>query len=102
MVDCTGSRAGIKTAINIVKPRGTVVVKTTVANKGDIDLNRIVVNEITLIGSRCGPFPAAIKAIRTGKVVLSPLISRTFLLEDGIEAFQYASGRGSMKVVIKV
>ena len=102
VVDCTGSKTGIETAIDIVKPRGTVVVKTTRAKKGHIDLNRIVVNEITLVGSRCGPFPAAIKAIKARSVDLSPLISRTFPLEDGLRAFQYASGKDSLKVVINV
>ncbi len=102
VVDCTGSRAGIETALNIVKPRGTVVVKTTVAKKGHLDLNKLVVNEITLTGSRCGPFPAAIEAIRTGSVDLSPLISRTFPLEEGIRAFQYASEKNSLKVVIEI
>ncbi len=102
VVDCTGSRSGIEKAINIVKPRGTVIVKTTVAKKGNIDMNRIVVNEITLTGSRCGPFPAAIKAIKAGNVNLSPLISRTFPLEDGVRAFQYASGKDSLKVMIDI
>jgi len=102
VVDCTGAKTGIETAINIVKPRGTVVVKTTVAKKGHLDLNKIVVNEITLVGSRCGPFPAAIKAIKARSVDLSPLVSRTFPLEDGVRAFQYASDKDSLKVVIDI
>jgi threonine dehydrogenase-like Zn-dependent dehydrogenase len=102
VVDCTGSRTGIETALNIVRPGGTVVVKTTVAKKGHVDLNKVVVNEITLIGSRCGPFPAAIKAIKAGSVDLSPLISRTFPLDEGVRAFQYASDKNSLKVVIDI
>jgi threonine dehydrogenase-like Zn-dependent dehydrogenase len=102
VVDCTGSRTGIETALDIVKPRGTVVLKTTVANKRNVDLNKIVVNEITLIGSRCGPFPAAIKAIKARSVDLSPLITRTFPLEDGVRAFQFAAGKDSLKVVIDI
>ena len=78
------------------------MVKTTVAKKGNVDLNKIVVNEITLIGSRCGPFPAAIKAIKAGSVDLSPLISRRFSLDEGVRAFQYASDKNSLKVVIDI
>ena len=102
VVDCTGSRSGIERGINIVKPRGTVVIKTTVAKKGDVDLNKVVVNEITLIGSRCGPFPAAIKAINSGSVNLSPLIGKTFHIEDGVRAFQYALDKNSLKIIIKI
>jgi len=102
VVDCTGSGTGIETAFNIVKPRGTVVIKTTIAKKGHVDLNKLVVNEITLTGSRCGPFPAAIKAIKAGSIDLSPLISRTFPLEEGVSAFQYASDKNSLKVVINI
>ena len=102
VVDCTGSKTGIETALNIVKPRGTVVVKTTVSKKGHVDLNKVVVNEITLTGSRCGPFPAAIKAIKAKSVDLSPLISRTFPLEDGVRAFQFATDKNSLKVVIDI
>ncbi len=102
VVDCTGSKTGIETALNIVKPRGTVIIKTTSAKKGYVDLNRVVVNEITLIGSRCGPFPAAIKTISERNVDLSPLVSRKFPLHDGVRAFQYASQKGSLKVLIEI
>lgn len=102
VVDCTGSRTGIETALNIVRPRGTVVIKTTVAKKGHLDLNKVVVNEITLTGSRCGPFPAAIKAIKTRSIDLSPLVTRTFPLEEGIRAFQYASDKSSLKIVMDI
>ncbi|UCH80996.1 MAG: alcohol dehydrogenase catalytic domain-containing protein [Nitrospiraceae bacterium] len=102
VVDCTGSKTGIETALDIVKPKGTVVVKTTSAKKGNVDLNKVVVNEITLMGSRCGPFPPAIKAISERHVDLYPMVSRKFPLEDGIKAFQYASQRGSLKVLIEI
>jgi threonine dehydrogenase-like Zn-dependent dehydrogenase len=101
VVDCTGSRSGIKTALQIVKPRGKIVLKTTIAKRGQIDLNQIVINEISLIGSRCGPFPTAIRAIRSRKIDLFPLISNVFTLEEGIKAFQYASQRNALKVILK-
>jgi threonine dehydrogenase-like Zn-dependent dehydrogenase len=102
VIDCTGSPSGLKTALKIVKPRGRIVVKTTTAKETIIDLNNIVVNEITLIGSRCGPFPQAIKAIETGEVVLHSLINKVFPLEQGIKAFRYASRRGVLKVILKI
>ncbi len=66
VVDCTGSPTGIETAMNIVRPGGRIVLKTTVAESEVVDLNRMVINELTLIGSRCGPFAPAIKAIESG------------------------------------
>ena len=101
VIDCTGSPSGMETALRIVKPRGTIVLKTTIAKRGRIDLNQIVINEITLIGSRCGPFPTAIKAIKSKKIDLYPLISKVFSLKEGIKAFQYASKK-ALKVIIKV
>ena len=101
VIDCTGSPSGMETALRIVKPRGTIVLKTTIAKRGRIDLNQIVINEITLICSRCGPFPASIKAIKSQKIDLYPLISKVFSLKEGIKAFQYASKK-ALKVIIKV
>jgi threonine dehydrogenase-like Zn-dependent dehydrogenase len=102
VIDCTGSPSGLKTALKIVKPRGRIVIKTTTVEETPIDLNNIVVNEITLIGSRCGPFPQAIKAIETGEIALHSLINKVFPLEEGIEAFKYASRRGVLKVILKI
>jgi threonine dehydrogenase-like Zn-dependent dehydrogenase len=102
VVDCTGSRSGMDKALRIVKPRGKIIIKTAVAKKGQLDLNQIVVNEISLIGSRCGPFPDAIRAIESRQIDLFPLISDSYSLENGIKAFQYATERGVLKVILKV
>ncbi len=102
VIDCTGSPSGMKTALGLVKPKGKIVLKTTTAERGQVDLNQIVINEISLIGSRCGPFPAAIKAIKARQIDLHPLISSEFFIEDGVKAFQWASKRGSMKVILKI
>ncbi len=102
VVDCTGSRSGIETALNIVKPRGKIIIKTTIAKRDQIDLNHVVINELVLIGSRCGPFPVAIKAIETKSVDLFPLISSSYSLGEGIKAFQYASRRDVLKVILKI
>ena len=102
VVDCTGSSSGIKTALQIVKPRGKVVLKTTTAKKAQIDLNQVVINEISLIGSRCGPFLPAINAVKSRQIDLLPLISDVYPLKDGIKAFRHASMRNVMKIILKV
>ncbi|MBI4850127.1 MAG: alcohol dehydrogenase catalytic domain-containing protein [Nitrospirae bacterium] len=102
VVDCTGSSSGIQKALQIVKSRGKIILKTTIAESAAINLNQIVVGEITIIGSRCGPFPTAIKAIAEKKVKLSPLISNIFSLEDGVKAFEYAARKGVLKVLLRI
>ncbi len=102
VVDCTGSPSGIETALNIVKPKGKIILKTTIAKKRSIDLNKVVVNELTLIGSRCGPFSPAIKALELKRLDVYPLISKQFFLEDGIKAFKYAARKGVLKVFFKI
>ncbi len=102
VIDCTGSPAGIRTALQIVKPRGRIVLKTTVANKILIDMNQFVINEINLIGSRCGPFRPAIKAIRSRQIDLYPLISYIYPIEEGLKAFQHASSKNALKVILRI
>ena len=76
--DCTGSPSGVESAMKLVRPRGTIVLKTTVAKRDSIDMNVIVIDEITLVGSRCGPFEPAIHALKMKTIDVLPLISRTF------------------------
>jgi len=102
VVDCTGSRSGMETAMKIARPRGKIVLKTTVAKKSSFDLNQIVINELSVIGSRCGPFKPAIDAIKSRSVDLYPLISDIFSIDDGIRAFQTASRKGVLKVILKI
>ena len=105
VVDCTGSPDGLVTAMNMVRPRGKIVLKTTVAagplgNRG-VDLSPLVVNEIELIGSRCGPFPEALMALDTGSVDVLSLISRRVKLADGVEALQFASSPDVIKILLE-
>lgn len=102
VVDATGSPASLETAIHIVRPRGKIIIKTTVVKRGAVDLSRVVIDELTLIGSRCGPFPPAIKALETKSVDVRPLISKVFAIEEGIEAFQYAARKGVLKVLLRI
>src|SRR3990172_1780058 len=101
VIDCTGSSLGIEAAMKLVRPKGTIVLKTTVAKRDNIDMNAIVIDEITLVGSRCGPFEPAIQALEMKTVDVIHLISRTFPLSEGVEAFNFASGKGILKVLLK-
>ncbi|UCH44301.1 MAG: alcohol dehydrogenase catalytic domain-containing protein [Nitrospiraceae bacterium] len=102
VVDCSGTPVGIAKAMSIVGARGTVVLKSTTKKRGFLDLNHLIVNEISLIGSRCGPFAPAIRGIQLKNINPLPLISKRFKLEDGLEAFEYASRKGVLKVILDV
>jgi threonine dehydrogenase-like Zn-dependent dehydrogenase len=102
VVDCTGSTKGFETALGLVKPRGTIVVKTTVADRFSINLAPLVVNEITVVGSRCGPFEPALKALADGSVQVKEMIGKIFPMEQALEAFELASRPETLKVLIRM
>jgi threonine dehydrogenase-like Zn-dependent dehydrogenase len=102
VVDCTGSIKGFETALSLVRPRGTIVVKTTVADKFSLNLAPLVINEIMVIGSRCGPFEPALKALADGSVRVADMITKTFPMEEALKAFEFAAKRESLKVLIKM
>lgn len=101
VVDCTGSATGLPTALSLVRPRGTVVLKTTVAADHAMSLAPVVVDEVTVVGSRCGPFDRALDALARGLVEVTPLISERFNLSDGVRAIDHAGQPGVMKVLIE-
>lgn len=105
VIDCTGSPTGLPTALQMVRPRGTVVMKTTVAAdawaKSPADLAPIVIDEINLIGSRCGPFPEAINALSAQSIDVTSLISRRMKLDDGVDALRAATRSDVIKVLIE-
>jgi threonine dehydrogenase-like Zn-dependent dehydrogenase len=88
--------------MRLVRPRGTVVQKTTVASVYEINLAPIVIDEIRVIGSRCGPFPRAIEALAKGEIDPTPLIGAIFPLERALEAFAAAQQPGARKILIRV
>jgi threonine dehydrogenase-like Zn-dependent dehydrogenase len=101
VVDCTGSAAGLETAIQMLRPRGTLVLKSTVATGKAINLAPLVIDEITVVGSRCGPFREAIAALAAKDVDVLSLIQRRLRLEQGVEAMEVA-GRGALKVLLSM
>ncbi|PIQ44647.1 MAG: alcohol dehydrogenase [Deltaproteobacteria bacterium CG12_big_fil_rev_8_21_14_0_65_43_10] len=100
VIDCTGTPEGLEMAIGLTRPRGTIVLKSTVAENRELDLTPLVVNEITLIGSRCGHFPSAIRALERGLIDVTPLVSGMYSINDGINAFEDAAKKGALKILL--
>jgi threonine dehydrogenase-like Zn-dependent dehydrogenase len=100
VVDCTGSAAGLEMAIQMVRPRGTVVLKTTAAAGKPLNLAPVVIDEINIIGSRCGPFREAIRALAEKRIDVTSLIHRRMKLEQGVEAMELAGRPGVLKVIL--
>ncbi len=101
-VECTGNPEGFATACRALRPRGTLVLKSTYAGKLTIDASALVVDEITLVGSRCGPFAPALELLSTGQVDVKPLIQARYPLSEGLQAFAHAQQRGVLKVLLEM
>jgi threonine dehydrogenase-like Zn-dependent dehydrogenase len=100
VVEACGAGSGLATALDLVRPRGTVVLKTTSAAPVGLDLARVVVDEICLVGSRCGPFEPALALLAEGRVDPLPLIAATMPLEHGPAALERAAAPGAGKVLL--
>ena len=101
VIEATGSRTGLALAQRMTEPRGTVVLKSTFHGAGPVETWPIVVKELSVIGSRCGPFATAIALLQSGKIDPTPLITRTFPLSDAPEAIRFARRRSAMKVLLR-
>lgn len=101
VVEASGSRDGFAAAVAAVKARGTIVLKSTVADSPAIDLAPVVVNEVRVIGSRCGPFPPALRALENGAVEVTRLIADRVPLRRADEALRRAGIPGTLKVLIE-
>lgn len=102
VVDCTGSATGLPTALRLVRPRGTIVLKTTVAGSQELAWAPFVIDEVTLVGSRCGPFDRALKGLESGEVDVRPLLSDRFDLSSGMDALARAQAPGVLKVLLDI
>ncbi|HJT56305.1 MAG TPA: alcohol dehydrogenase catalytic domain-containing protein [Ktedonobacteraceae bacterium] len=102
VVECTGSAQGLELALQLVRPRGTVILKSTVADKSSLNLAPIVIDEIRVQGSRCGPFEPALRALSQKSIDVLPLISGRYSLDEGVAAFERAGQKGVLKVLMKV
>ncbi|MCH8146884.1 MAG: hypothetical protein IH987_02690, partial [Planctomycetes bacterium] len=102
VIECSGSPVGLELALQLVRPRGTIVLKSTYAGLAAIDLSAVVIDEVRVIGSRCGPFPEAIDALARQAVDVRSMISRVFSIDKAIDAFAAAADPENVKVLLKI
>jgi len=100
VVEASGSPSGLELALTRVRPRGTVVMKSTYVGRYPLDPAVLVVPEVSLVGCRCGPFAGALRLLRDGRIDPRPLIDRTFPLSRGLEALAWAQRPGVLKVLL--
>ena len=101
VVEATGSLSGLQLAMTAVRPRGTLVLKTTIAGEHKVSLAPLVINEINVVGSRCGPFAPALDALRERSVTVTPLIEKVYPLSEGVEAVAHAGSPGARKILLR-
>jgi threonine dehydrogenase-like Zn-dependent dehydrogenase len=101
-IDASGSPSGLATALEIVRPMGTIVLKSTHQGSTPVEMSQVVVNEVTIVGSRCGRFGAAIDLLARGQADLGPLISQIMPLDEGLRAFEAAAAPDNMKVILQI
>lgn len=102
VVEATGSITGFETSLALTKPRGTLILKSTIAASKEFNLAPIVIDEITVLGSRCGQFAPALRMLESKRIDVKPLISDIYPIDKSIEAFERNKEKSSVKVLVKV
>ena len=102
VVEATGTAGGFETSMNLTKPRGVLVLKSTVATGKELNLAPIVINEITVLGSRCGQFPPALRLLENNRINFKPFISKIYSIDDALEAFEANKAKDTVKILIKM
>ena len=102
VVEATGTASGFETSMALTKPRGVLVLKSTVASGKELNLAPIVIDELTVLGSRCGQFPPALRLLKNHKIDFTPFISGIYSIDDAIEAFEANKSRENLKILIKM
>jgi len=102
VVEASGSESGFASALGLVKPRGTIVLKSTFHGLPTWEASRVVVDEITVVGSRCGRFAPALDLLSSNQIRIDDLISEEFSLTDGVAAFERAGTTGTLKVLLRM
>jgi len=102
VIDCTGSATGFSTACRLARPRGTIVMKTTVAGAEGPSLAPVVIDELQIVGSRCGPFDMGLRALADGAIQVESMITSRYRLEDCQEAFAAAARSDQLKVLFEI
>lgn len=102
VIDCTGTAEGFSMALGLVRPRGSIVLKSTYVGLPQADLTRVVVDEIRVIGSRCGSFEAALRALAHGLIDTQSLIEARYELAEGVAAMESAARAGALKILLEM
>jgi threonine dehydrogenase-like Zn-dependent dehydrogenase len=100
VVEATGSATGLQLAMQAVRPRGTLVLKSTIAAEHALSLAPLVINEVTVVGSRCGRFPPALQALAQARIAVTPLIDEIYPLAAGEAAVAHAARSGALKILL--
>lgn len=100
VVEATGNDQGLAAALRMLRPLGTLVLKSTYAGTANVNLTKLVVAEITVIGSRCGPFAPALRLLSQGQIQVEPLVDGRYPLADGLQAFAHAARPGVRKILL--
>ena len=101
VVEATGSVSGFETSLNLVKPRGVLVLKSTIATGKELNLAPIVINEITVLGSRCGQFGPALRLLKNNRIDFKPFISKIYSIDEAIKGFEANREKDSIKIILK-
>ena len=101
VAECTGNPEGLAAGLELIRPLGTIVLKSTIHGLSSVDLNRVVVDEIRLVGSRCGPYGTALRWLQAGRVDVTSLIEARYPLAEGVRALEHAGRRGVLKVLVQ-
>jgi threonine dehydrogenase-like Zn-dependent dehydrogenase len=101
VIEATGNEAGLAHSLRLVRPLGSLVLKSTFAGRAAVDLSRLVVKEVTVIGSRCGPFAPALRLLAQRAIQVKPLIAASYPLAQGLEALDHAARPGVRKVLLR-
>ena len=102
VVEATGSASGFEMSMSLTKPRGVLVLKSTVASGKELNLAPIVIDEITVLGSRCGQFRPALRLLENKRIDFSPFITKIYSIDEAIEAFEANKLKDSLKILIKI
>ena len=102
VVEATGTASGFETSMALTKPRGVLVLKSTVATGKELNLAPIVIDEITVLGSRCGQFPPALRLLKNHRIDFTPFITKIYSIDEAIEAFEANKSKESLKILIKI
>lgn len=102
VVEATGSASGFEMSMSLTKPRGVLVLKSTVASGKELNLAPIVIDEITVLGSRCGQFGPALRLLENKRIDFTPFITKTYSINDALEAFEANKSKESLKILIKI